>query len=126
MSFGARLRFAREAAKKTQTQLGQGLGTDGADVSKSVVLGWEKDRHFPRADQLGVICARLGVSADNLLFGDESASLSPAAIQAARMLDSLPLAARERVAAIWHEVVAMAAPTQTASAAPVKRFAKSR
>lgn len=69
MTFGARLAKQRERLGLSQTDLGKGLGTDGEDASKSVVLGWEKDRHSPRADQLKMICERLQCSADFLLFG---------------------------------------------------------
>lgn len=54
----------------TQTDLGVGLGTDGADVGKQVVYGWEKEQHYPRVDQLILICQKLNISADYLLFGD--------------------------------------------------------
>lgn len=69
MTFGVRLRLAREQKGLTQEGLGKGLGTRGKDVGKSVVYGWEKDQHFPRADQLALICQALGVDADYLLFG---------------------------------------------------------
>lgn len=67
-SFGYRLKVARRAAGLTQAELGKGLGTDGVDVGKAVVSGWEQEQHFPRIDQLLLICRRLGVSADGLLF----------------------------------------------------------
>jgi transcriptional regulator with XRE-family HTH domain len=70
MTFGARLTEARKRKQLTQDGLGKGLGTDGKDASKAVVYGWEKDQHFPRVDQLALICERLGCSADYLLFGE--------------------------------------------------------
>jgi transcriptional regulator with XRE-family HTH domain len=73
MTFGARLRAIRESKGLTQEALGRGLGTDGADASKSVVYGWEKDQHHPRVDQLMLICDKLGCTADYLLFGKEAA-----------------------------------------------------
>ena len=69
MSFGARLTAARKKKKLTQAQVGKGLGTDGADAGKSVVYGWERQGHYPRADQLAMICERLDCSADELLTG---------------------------------------------------------
>lgn len=72
MGFGERLAAARIAAGLTQAGLGRGLGTDGSDCHKSVVLGWEKGRHFPRVDQLVLICRKLNCSADELLFGQSS------------------------------------------------------
>lgn len=78
MSFGARLADARKRKGLTQEGLGKGLGTDGADASKSVVYGWEKDQHYPRVDQLVLICQKLGCSADHLLFGKVEESHLPA------------------------------------------------
>jgi transcriptional regulator with XRE-family HTH domain len=67
----------RKAKGLTQEGLGKGLGTDGTDASKSVVYGWEKDQHYPRVDQLTLICDKLGCSADFLLFGRASATTVP-------------------------------------------------
>lgn len=102
MTFGSRLRLAREAKKMTQTQLGAGLGTDGADVSKAVVLGWEKDRHAPRTDQLAVICTRLTVNPDWLLMGHERLdALSPDAEQIARDFDTFGEVDRQHILSMW-------------------------
>ncbi len=76
MSFGARLAAIRKERGLTQQELGKGLATDGADASKSVVYGWEKDQHYPRVDQLMLICKKLNCSADYLLFG-AAAVVSP-------------------------------------------------
>lgn len=73
-SFGRRLARVRQERGLTQAELGEGLGTDGKDAGKQVVYGWEKDQHYPRVDQLMLICAKLGISADFLLFGDEAAA----------------------------------------------------
>lgn len=70
MGFGHRLAAIRKDRKMTQADLGVGLGTDGADVGKQVVYGWEKEQHYPRVDQLILICQKLNISADYLLFGD--------------------------------------------------------
>lgn len=78
MTFGARLTAARRLKKLTQEGLGKGLGTDGKDASKAVVYGWEKDQHFPRVDQLVLICKKLDASADNLLFGHPTIGALPA------------------------------------------------
>lgn len=88
MSFGERLAAARKDAGLTQQELGRGLGTDGADASKSVVYGWEKDQHHPRVDQLILICERLGVSADYLLFGTHP-DFTPEALSVAKWFDKL-------------------------------------
>lgn len=68
MSFGARLAQKRLEKGLTQAGLGVGLGT-GKDAGKGVVYGWEKDQHYPRVDQLILICNRLNCSADYLLYG---------------------------------------------------------
>lgn len=60
----------------TQQELGKGLSTGGEDASKSVVYGWEKNQHYPRVDQLMLICQKLTCSADYLLFGLDP-TLSP-------------------------------------------------
>jgi transcriptional regulator with XRE-family HTH domain len=88
MTFGTRLAAARRDAGLTQQELGQGLGTDGANASKSVVYGWEKDQHAPRVDQLMMICERLSCSADYLLFGKQ-ANLTPEALRIAGWVDKL-------------------------------------
>lgn len=75
--FGDRLKAARVAKGLSQSALGEGAGENGKDASKQAVAGWEKDRHYPKADQLRVICQRLGVSADSLLFGD----IKPASVK---------------------------------------------
>jgi transcriptional regulator with XRE-family HTH domain len=89
MTFGARLTAARKTKGLTQAELGKGLGTDGKDVSKAVVYGWEKDQHHPRVDQLELICQKLGCSADYLLLGQEAApGLSPESLAVARTVDT--------------------------------------
>lgn len=69
MEFGSRLKAARVAKKLSQTELGRGLDTGGTDATKQTVSSWENGRHFPRVDQLVLICRKLTVSADQLLFG---------------------------------------------------------
>ncbi|MCA3041250.1 MAG: helix-turn-helix transcriptional regulator [Rhodocyclaceae bacterium] len=69
--FGARLREARQSAKLSGTELGRGAGEkQGKDASKQSVADWESERHYPKADQLRLICLKLNVSADYLIFGD--------------------------------------------------------
>ena len=68
--FGARLKAAREAAGLTGTELGRGAGENGKDASKQSVADWEKERHYPKADQLRVICLKLNINLDDLIFGD--------------------------------------------------------
>ena len=92
MSFGVRLTKARKAMSMTQQELGKGLGTDGKDATKSVVYGWEKGQHFPRVDQLVLICERLKCGADHLLFGGQS--LSDTARRLAASFDRLPEAGK--------------------------------
>jgi len=68
--FGERLREARKAARLTGAELGRGAGESGRDASKASVSDWENERHYPKADQLRVICLKLNISADHLVFGD--------------------------------------------------------
>lgn len=68
--FGERLRKAREAAGLSGTQLGEGAGENGRDASRASVSDWEHERHYPKADQLRVICLKLNVAVDDLIFGD--------------------------------------------------------
>lgn len=105
MTFGARLKTARTAKGLTQEELGRGLSTDGKDASKSVVYGWEKDQHYPRTDQLEMICKKLGCSADYLLFGIESqAVFSTEAAQIARQFDEVEGEDRKQLFTLWQEM----------------------
>jgi transcriptional regulator with XRE-family HTH domain len=98
MSFGKRLTEARKKKGLTQEQLGKGLATDGQDASKSVVYGWEKDQHFPKVDQLVLICNKLGCSADYLLFGGSVApALAPEIAAVAMQINNLPDTQRELI-----------------------------
>lgn len=68
--FGERLKAARKAAGLTGAELGEGAGESGRNASKASVSDWENERHYPKADQLRVICLKLNISADHLVFGD--------------------------------------------------------
>lgn len=68
--FGARLRAARERVGLTGAELGKGAGENGKDASKASVSDWEHERHYPKADQLRVICLKLNIAVDDLIFGD--------------------------------------------------------
>jgi transcriptional regulator with XRE-family HTH domain len=112
MSFGARLTQARKDKGLTQTDLGRGLGTDGDDASKAVVYGWEKDQHFPRVDQLKLICERLGISADLLLFGRTTElGLLPEVASLAREITELPTAQRDWVLGVVRQTIEAAKAT---------------
>jgi DNA-binding XRE family transcriptional regulator len=67
-NFGSRLRAARIEAGLTQTDVADAVG-----VGKAAVSSWESGRHFPKVDQLEVICTRVRVSADRLIFGQQMA-----------------------------------------------------
>lgn len=90
MGFGERLAETRKLLGMTQSDLGQGLGTDGADVGKQVVYGWEKNQHYPRVDQLILICRKLNISADYLLFGDEPPAPSKRVEEVRQAIIDLP------------------------------------
>ena len=67
MTFGERLRSAREKAEFTQNQLAEGAG-----ITQGQVSAWERDRLTPVADERLVRLAQaLGVSLDWLIGGDE-------------------------------------------------------
>lgn len=83
--FGERLRSARLGRGLTQTELGIGTGENGRDAKKQSVVDWEKERHYPKADQLRAICLKLGVSADDLLFGDIKSAAAVATAESAVM-----------------------------------------
>ncbi len=68
-TLGARLCEARTAKGWTQAELAEGLSTTGEDMSKAAVSAWERNTRQPSAGQLAVLCSRLGVTADYLLFG---------------------------------------------------------
>jgi transcriptional regulator with XRE-family HTH domain len=97
----------------TQADVGKGLGTDGKDAGKAVVYGWERDQHQPRADQLILICQRLGVSADHLLFG--VSDLSPEARQLVSELDAVAPDVRPRVLAMIRDLMALTSRAPPAS-----------
>lgn len=80
--FGDRLKQARTNAKLSGAELGRGAGDKpGKDASKQSVADWEAERHYPKADQLRLICLKLNISSDYLIFGDlkKDAELAKAA-----------------------------------------------
>lgn len=82
--FGERLRKARQAAGLSGEELGKGAGgSKGKDATKASVSDWEHERHYPKADQLRVICLKLNVSADELIFGDIKAQANMAQAKSA-------------------------------------------
>jgi len=105
-TLGQRLRATRKARGMTQADLGKGLSADGQDVGTAVIDAWEKDQHEPRVDQLVMLCQRLKVGADLLLFG--TAELSPEAIRLARELDGMDGQVRALVVETLHSLTALA------------------
>jgi transcriptional regulator with XRE-family HTH domain len=83
MTFGERLRKAREAKGWTGDDLGQKIG-----ISKQHISHWEVNRHQPRIGQLMSLCTALNVSADQLLFGQASDALTPEAFELAKHYDA--------------------------------------
>jgi transcriptional regulator with XRE-family HTH domain len=120
MSFGARLRDARANKGMTQTDLGKGLGTDGKDCTKAVVHGWEKGGHHPRVDQLELICKKLGVGADYLLFGTSvGEQLSPEVAEVARDISALPERQRRWVLSTVKDAIELARETFQVTQSPL-------
>lgn len=88
--FGQRLKDARQAKKMTGLKLGEDAGErPGKSASKQTVSDWESERHYPKVDQLRMICLKLGVSADHLIFGDLTKSLPDTVKNAASAVESL-------------------------------------
>jgi transcriptional regulator with XRE-family HTH domain len=109
MTFGTRLKQVREAKGITQKTLGKGLGARGKDASKASLSDWEGGDHFPKVDQLIIICERLSASADYLLFGKEVATgLSPEVAALARQIEALPPQRRDQVMKICKSALDMA------------------
>lgn len=101
---------ARKAKKLTQEGLGKNLGTDGKDASKAVVYGWEKDQHYPRVDQLVLICDKLDESADYLLFGRRPtvANLTPEVSALAEAIEKLTKPQRDWVLMVLRNTIELA------------------
>jgi transcriptional regulator with XRE-family HTH domain len=90
MTFGSRLREVRKAKNLSQEALGALLGGN-EPATKQTVYGWEKDKHFPRVDQLALLCEKLGCSADYLLLGSNPPAkpISSEAAEVAYLIDAL-------------------------------------
>lgn len=70
MTFGTKLKQARQNAKLSQEQLAEKLC-----VSRSAVAKWETDKGMPDIDNLMAIAKSLDVSLDYLLADDENLSM---------------------------------------------------
>lgn len=71
MSFGERLKSARNAKGLTQKQLGDLVGAAHNSISN-----WEKDQNRPDPDTIELICGTLGIS-PNYLLGTTGNEISP-------------------------------------------------
>lgn len=69
MTFGAKLKQARQNAKLSQEQLAEKL-----NVSRSAIAKWETDKGMPDIDNLKAISQLLDISIDYLLAKDEQIS----------------------------------------------------
>lgn len=69
MTFGTKLKQARQDAKLSQEQLAEKLS-----VSRSAVAKWETDKGMPDVDNLKAIAQLLDISIDYLLAEDEKLS----------------------------------------------------
>ncbi len=70
MTFGTKLKQARQKAGLSQEQLAEKLG-----VSRSAIAKWETDKGMPDIENLKIIAKFLDVSVDYLLGDDEKLSL---------------------------------------------------
>jgi len=101
IGFGARLKKAREAAGLSGTELGKGIGESaGKDAKRQSVSDWEKERHYPSARQLYLICLRLGKGADELLFGRKDPFADEKVANAAKAVGQLNEAQRRELLAM--------------------------
>ena len=66
-SLGMRLAYLREMENLTQIELALKIG-----YSESMIRKWEKDEHCPRADVICEYSDLFNVSADWILFGNDS------------------------------------------------------
>lgn len=69
-TMGMRLAYLRERAGLSQPEVAYRIG-----YNRSMVGKWEKDEHCPKADVICEYCDLFNVSADWILFGDESNTL---------------------------------------------------
>lgn len=67
VSFGERVRLARERLRLKQEQLADLVGTDAGSVSR-----WERGKGYPQAPQLARLAGALGESIDYLVLGAPS------------------------------------------------------
>lgn len=70
MSFGARVRVARQSREMSQTDLASAVGT-----SQTCIHNWEADNTYPRAANLGALAQALGVSQQFLEIGEGGVSM---------------------------------------------------
>ena len=88
-TFGWRLQTKRLAMNNMSGEkLGKGMGADGRDLERSTVSSWEHNRTSPSCRQLLLICERLGVTPQYMLFGNEG--FSPEVQELAAILEALP------------------------------------
>lgn len=87
------------------------MGTDGTDASKAVVWGWEKGHHYPKVDQLILICNKLECSSDFLLFGKtaQAPAVSPEVANLAARVDRLSDFQRGKVLDMLRDALEIAA-----------------
>lgn len=85
--FGKRLAQARAEKKISGEALAKGLGTDGKDLKRAAVSGWETGKSSPNCQQLKLICQRLEKSADYMLFGN--VGLTPQVMELASILQAI-------------------------------------
>jgi len=83
MTFGKRLKLARQNKKFTQKNLANAIGAKHNSVSN-----WENDQNKPDPDTIELICGVLGISANYLLgTKDLQVPVSPEALEIAKAYD---------------------------------------
>lgn len=80
LSFGERLRRAREAAGLTQVELAERLG-----IKQNQISQWEADNTGPKRDRLPTLAAAVGASIEWLLSGTGKAPRHVARLERERL-----------------------------------------
>lgn len=109
MGFGKRLQAARKAKKLSGEALGKAiaerLGYD-APLSKQTISHWENGRYEPNIEQLGCLCALLGVSADYLLLDLDQMGIDPTLQDFVREYKNM----KPDQKAVWNQILSTSLP----------------
>jgi transcriptional regulator with XRE-family HTH domain len=68
--WGARLRRLREARGLSRTELAQSCTRLGRRTDRNDIVHYERDDYWPRVPTFGALARALGVSMEELLYGE--------------------------------------------------------